>query len=120
MDVIKILEDNRGEVGGEASKWISQTKYTVITYRKLVTVNWLVGMLLVCRSRFVEEDAFEVFHYYGFHLSSSFLMYSFKSWNIHFSWFILSSLESISLHVQDMAQVCGWLFAVISNKHGVN
>ena len=39
----------------------------------------LVGMLLVSRSSLVEEDAFEVFHYYGFHLSSSFLIYNFKS-----------------------------------------
>ena len=26
----------------------------------------------------MDEDAVEVFHYYGFHLSSSFLMYNFK------------------------------------------
>ena len=39
----------------------------------------LVGMLLVSRSGLVEEDAIEVFRYYGFHLSSSFLMYNFKS-----------------------------------------
>jgi hypothetical protein len=36
-------------------------------------------MLLVSRSGLVEEDAIEVFHYYGFLLSSSFLMYNFKS-----------------------------------------
>jgi hypothetical protein len=36
-------------------------------------------MLLVSRSELVEEDAVEVFHYYGFYLSSSFLMYNFKS-----------------------------------------
>ena len=41
-------------------------------------VGWLIGMLLVSRSGLVEEDAVEVFHYYGFHLSSSFLMYNFK------------------------------------------
>ena len=41
--------------------------------------NWLVGMLLVSRSGLVEQDAVKVFHYYGFHLSSSFLMYNFKS-----------------------------------------
>ena len=40
---------------------------------------WLVGMLFVSRSWLVEEDSVEVFHYYGFHLSSSFLMYNFKS-----------------------------------------
>ena len=39
----------------------------------------LIGMLLVSRSRLVEKDAVEVFHYYGFYLSSSFLMYYFKS-----------------------------------------
>ena len=39
---------------------------------------WLVGMLLVSRSGLVEEDAVEMFNYYGFHLSSSFLMYNFK------------------------------------------
>ena len=36
-------------------------------------------MLLVSRSGLVEEDAVEVFRYYGFRLSSSFLMYNFKS-----------------------------------------
>ena len=36
---------------------------------------WLViVMLLVSKSLLVEEDAFEAFHYYGFHLSYSFLM----------------------------------------------
>ena len=39
---------------------------------------WLVGVLLVSRFGLVEEDAVEVFHYYGFHLSSSFSMYNFK------------------------------------------
>jgi hypothetical protein len=34
----------------------------------------MIGMLLVSRSRLVEEDGIEVFHYYGFHLSSSFLI----------------------------------------------
>ena len=41
--------------------------------------RWLVGTLLASRSGLVEEDAVEVFHYYGFHLSSSFLMYNFKN-----------------------------------------
>ena len=36
--------------------------------------DWLIGMLLVSRSRLVEEDAVEVFYYNGFHLSSSTLM----------------------------------------------
>ena len=36
-------------------------------------------MLLVSRSGLVEEDAVEVFYHYGVHLSSSFLMYNFKS-----------------------------------------
>ena len=40
---------------------------------------WLVDLLLVSRSGHVEEDAVEMFHYYGFHLSSSFLLYNFKS-----------------------------------------
>ena len=39
----------------------------------------LVGKLLGSRSGLVEEDAVEVFHYYGFHLYSSFFMYNFKS-----------------------------------------
>ena len=44
------------------------------------SVGWLVGWLvLVSRSGLVEEDAVEVFHYYSFHLSSSFLMHNFKS-----------------------------------------
>ena len=42
-------------------------------------VGWLVGMLLVSTSGLVEEDGVKVVHYYGFHLSSSFLMYNFKS-----------------------------------------
>jgi hypothetical protein len=33
----------------------------------------LVGIPLVSRSELVEENANEVFHYYGFHFSSSFL-----------------------------------------------
>ena len=45
----------------------------------LDSVGWLVDMLLVSRSGLVEEDTVEVFHYYGFHLSSSCLMYNFKS-----------------------------------------
>ena len=42
-------------------------------------VTWLVGMMLVSRSGLVEEIAVEMFHCYGFHLSSSFFMYNFKS-----------------------------------------
>jgi hypothetical protein len=34
----------------------------------------MIGMLLDSKPGLVEEDAVEVFHYYGFHLSSSFLM----------------------------------------------
>ena len=41
-------------------------------------IDSFIGLLLVSRSRLVEEDAVEEFHYYGFHLSSSFLMYNFK------------------------------------------
>ena len=41
-------------------------------------IGWLTGMLLFSRSGLVEEDAVEVFHSYGFHLSSSFLMYNFN------------------------------------------
>ena len=37
-------------------------------------IGWLVGMLLVSSSGLVEEDAIELFHYYGFHFSSSSLM----------------------------------------------
>ena len=46
-----------------------------------ISIEWigLVGMLLVSRSGLVEEDPVEVFYYYEFHLSSSFLMYNFKS-----------------------------------------
>ena len=35
---------------------------------------YLIGMLLDSRSLIVEENAVEVFHHYGVHLSSSFLM----------------------------------------------
>ena len=34
----------------------------------------MIGKLLVSRSRLVEDDAVQVFHYYCFHLSSSFLV----------------------------------------------
>ena len=39
----------------------------------LIMFNWLIAKLLVSRSWLVEEDAVEVFHYYGVHLPSSFL-----------------------------------------------
>ena len=39
-----------------------------------VLIDWLVGMLLVSTSGLEEEDAVELFHHYGIHLSSSFLM----------------------------------------------
>ena len=42
-------------------------------------IGGLLDILLVSRSGLVEEDAVEVFDYYGFHLSSSFLVYNFKS-----------------------------------------
>ena len=45
----------------------------------LLLLLLLVGMLLVSRFRLVEDDAVEVFHYYGFHVSSSFSIYNFKS-----------------------------------------
>jgi hypothetical protein len=45
-------------------------------------IYWLIGMVLVSRSGLVEEAATEVIHYYGFHLSSSFLMYNVKSFRI--------------------------------------
>ena len=38
------------------------------------SVLWVIGMVLVGRSELMEEDAVEVFHYYGFHLSYSFFM----------------------------------------------
>ena len=41
--------------------------------------NRLVGKLLVTRSGLEEEDAIEVFHYYGSNLFSYFLMYNLKS-----------------------------------------
>ena len=41
----------------------------MIFFDTKLNVGWLVGMLLVNRSGLVEEDAVEVFHYYGFHLS---------------------------------------------------
>jgi hypothetical protein len=36
-------------------------------------------MLLVSRSGLVKEDAVEVFHHYGVHLSSFYLIYNLKS-----------------------------------------
>ena len=47
-------------------------------YGSVVVTGWFVDMLLVSRSGLAEEDAAEVFHYNGFHLSSSFLKYNFK------------------------------------------
>ena len=37
-------------------------------------VERVIGMLLVSRSRLVEDDAVWVFHFYGYHLFSIFLM----------------------------------------------
>ena len=37
-------------------------------------IDWLIGMLLVSMFGLVEEDAVEVFHYYGFLLFCYFLM----------------------------------------------
>ena len=56
----------------------AQTRPIAIFLVAKVYFNWLVGMLLVSRSGLVEEDAVEVVHYYGFHLSSSFMMYNLK------------------------------------------
>ena len=39
----------------------------------IVSTDWLICMLPFSWSGLVEEDAVEVFHYYGFYLSSSFL-----------------------------------------------
>ena len=39
----------------------------------------MIGMLLVSRSGHMETNSFEMFHYYGVHLSSSLLMQNFKS-----------------------------------------
>ena len=37
-------------------------------------IDWLIGMLLVSRSGLVEDNAVKMFHHYGVHLFSSFLM----------------------------------------------
>ena len=47
---------------------------TMLETRVLLPVEEVIGVLLVSRSRLVEEDAVEVFNYYSFHLSSSFLV----------------------------------------------
>ena len=36
--------------------------------------EWVIGVQLISRSGCAEEDVVEVFHYYDFHLPSSFLM----------------------------------------------
>ena len=46
---------------------------------KAVINMGLIGMLLVSRYGLMEENVVQVFHYYGFHLLSPFLMYNFKS-----------------------------------------
>jgi hypothetical protein len=51
-----------------------QLFYQILALFDSAILSWLLGMLLVSRSGLVEEDAGEVFHYYGFHLSSSFLI----------------------------------------------
>ena len=49
---------------------------TPIQTRRLSHPDWwcIIGKLLVSRSGLMEVDDIDVFHYYGFHLSSSFLM----------------------------------------------
>jgi hypothetical protein len=63
-----IVNSNRYVIRPSSMHKFDQTfaSYTV------PTVN-MISMLLVSRSGLVEEDAVEVIHYYGFHLSSSFL-----------------------------------------------
>ena len=55
--------------------------FYVASEKSQTLVCWLVCCLLAGPdlSGLVEEDAVEVFHYNGFHLSSSFLMHNFKS-----------------------------------------
>ena len=49
---------------------VSKSAIVIINYFICHHSCKLVGcMLLVSRSRLVEEDAVEVFYYYGFHLS---------------------------------------------------
>ena len=42
--------------------------------RSIINIDSLIGMLLVSMSGLVEENAVEMFRYYGAHLSSSFLV----------------------------------------------
>jgi hypothetical protein len=69
------VECSSASLGGLVVSLSSTTGVVGLLDQRL---HWLAGMLLVSRYRLVEEDAVEVFHYYGFHFSSSFLMYNFK------------------------------------------
>ena len=79
-------------------------------------IDWLIGMLLVSRSGLVEEDAFLVFHYYGFHLSSSFLMWNFKPYP-YLANFNLISLKCLVYICHVMCNTNISLFSGISESH---
>ena len=51
----------------DANKMIICLKCFVLSNFLLINNLLMIGMLLVSRSGLVEEDAVEVFHYYGFH-----------------------------------------------------
>ena len=46
-------------------------EHPVCKYNGSIYPDWLISMLLVSRSRLVEDNA-KVFHHYGFHFSSTF------------------------------------------------
>jgi hypothetical protein len=45
----------------------------------MVLIDWLIGILLVSKSGFVEVNAVQVFHHHGVHLPSSFLPFREKN-----------------------------------------
>ena len=68
------------------------TVYKFVCY----PTSWLVGILLVSRSGLVEENAVEVFHHYGVHLSSSLLMQIF-SWLAGLCYYVVKPTENLPL-----------------------
>ena len=73
-----LLFTHKFRVHNSPFNWNSVFRFMGV-YLKQREIDWLIGMLLVSRSGLMEEDGVKVFHYYGFQLSSSFLISNFKT-----------------------------------------
>ena len=60
---------------GVGTAWVVGRSTYAFHQVKIVVLPDIVFLLIVSRFGLVEKDAVEVFRYYGFHLSSSFLMF---------------------------------------------